>query len=211
MTARTVRLAALALVTLTTTAEAQRRNSPTVARITPYVGYMQFGNYVDGPFGTSVRNAGAPVYGAQLGIDLMPNLAFVGNVGYSASNLEVGVPIIGGFDVGADTKVLLYDAGLQYRMPLGSTLGSQSATPFVEAGAGAMRTEVGVGSLSAKSTNFAFNYGAGVDLQVARSFGLRAAVKDYVGKLDLKDATSFDIGTRRTHNVAFTLGVNVGF
>jgi len=63
MTARTVSLAALALVTLATTAEAQRRSSPSVARITPYVGYMQFGNYVDGPFGTSVRNAGAPLYG----------------------------------------------------------------------------------------------------------------------------------------------------
>jgi hypothetical protein len=211
MTARTVSLAALALVTLATTAEAQRRSSPSVARITPYVGYMQFGNYVDGPFGTSVRNAGAPLYGAQLGIDLMPNLAFVGNVGYSASNLEVGVPIIGGFDVGADTKVLLYDAGLQYRMPLGSTLGSQSTTPFVEAGAGAMRTEVGVGSLSARSTAFAFNYGAGVDLQMARSFGLRAAVKDYVGKLDIGEAAGFDLSTKRTHNVAFTLGVNVGF
>ena len=50
-----------------------------------------------------------------------------------------------------------------------------------------MRTEVAVGSLSAKSTNFAVNYGGGVDLQLGRSLGLRAMVKDYVGKLDLKD------------------------
>lgn len=209
MTARLVSAATLAMLTLATAAAAQRRSSPSVARVTPYVGYMQFGKYVEGPFGTSVRNAGAPVYGAQLGIDLSDNLAFVGNVGYSASNLEVGVPIIGGFNL-ADTKVLLYDAGLQYRLPLAATLGA-GATPFVQAGAGAMRTEVGVGSLKTQSTNLAINYGAGVDLQLGRSFGVRAMAKDYVGKLDLKEATTFDISTRRTHNLAFTVGVNVGF
>ncbi|MCC6316490.1 MAG: outer membrane beta-barrel protein [Gemmatimonadaceae bacterium] len=211
MTARLVSIATLAFVVCASSAEAQRRTSPSIARVTPYAGYMQFGSYVDGPLGTSVRNAGAPVYGAQLGIDLLPNLAFVGNVAYSASNLEVGVPIIGGFDVGADTRVLMYDAGLQYRLPIGETLGRTSAVPFVEAGAGAMRTEVGVGSFDVRSTNLAWNFGGGVDLSLGRSLGVRAMAKDYVGKVDLKDVANLNISSKRTHNVAFTVGLNVGF
>ncbi|MGQ0646199.1 MAG: outer membrane beta-barrel protein [Gemmatimonadaceae bacterium] len=209
MNTRFVSLAVLAYLSLSVSAEAQRRSSPSVARVTPYVGYMSFGSYVDGPLGTSVRNAAAPVYGAQLGVDLTENLAFVGNVGYSASNLEVGVPIIGGFDL-ADTKVLMYDAGLQLRLPVAASLG-MGAVPFVEGGAGAMRTEIGVGSLQTKSTSFAVNYGAGVDLQLGRSLGVRAMAKDYVGKLDLKEATRLDLNTRTTHNWAFTVGLNLGF
>lgn len=208
MTRRTVSLVALALLVAAPAAHAQRR-SPSVARVTPYVGYMQFGNYVDGPLGTSVRNQGAPIYGAQLGIDLTDHFTFVGNVGYSDSNLEVGVPIIGGFDL-ADSKVLLYDAGLQYRLPATATFGT-GAVPFVEAGAGAMRTEIGVGSLRTQSTALAVNYGAGIDVELSRGLTLRAAAKDYIGRLDLKEAARIDLQTKRTHNWAFTAGVSVRF
>ncbi len=208
-----VRLAvvAVAFVTLAAAEAGAQRRSPSVARFTPYVGYMHFGNYVDGPFGTGVRNEGAPIYGAQLGIDLSDNFAFVGNVGYSDSNLEVGLPIVGGLNL-ADAKVLLYDAGLQYRLPTPVSFAS-SASPFVEAGAGAMRTEIGIGSLSTRSTALAVNYGAGVDLQLGRSLTLRAMAKDYVGRLDLKEATRLDLDlqTKRTHNLAFTAGVSVKF
>ncbi len=208
MTARIVRIAALALVAFPFAAEAQRR-SPSIARVTPYVGYMHFGSYVDGPLGTSVRNEGAPIYGAQLGIDLTDNIAFVGHIGYSDSNLEVGLPILGGLNV-ADSKMLLYDAGLQLRLPQVNSLGTGLA-PFVEGGAGAMRTEIGAGSLKTQSTSLAFNYGGGVDLQVSKGIGLRAMAKDYVGRFDLRDATRLDLETRRTHNWAFTVGLNVGF
>ena len=210
MTTRHVRLAVAAVLVVAVSAEAQRR-TPSVARFTPYVGYMHFGNYVDGPFGTGVRNAGAPVYGAQLGIDLSDNFAFVGNVGYSDSNLEVGLPIVGGLDL-ADAKVLLYDAGVQYRLPRTIGLG-EGTVPFVEAGAGAMRTEIGVGSLRTQSTALALNYGAGMDLQLTRGLNLRAMAKDYVGRLDLREATRLDLDlqTKRTHNWAFTAGVSVRF
>jgi Outer membrane protein beta-barrel domain len=210
MITRRVGFTLVALATLAASAEAQRR-TPSVARITPYVGYMHFGNYVDGPFGTGIRNEGAPVYGAQLGIDLSDQFAFVGNVGYSDSNLEVGLPIVGGLNF-ADAKVLLYDAGLQYRLPTPISLGRE-AVPFVEAGAGAMRTEIGVGSLRTQSTAFAANYGAGVDLQLTRGLTLRAMAKDYVGRLDLREATRLDLDlqTKRTHNWAFTAGVSMKF
>lgn len=208
MNIRLVSIASLALAVATLPADAQRPTA-TVARVTPYVGYMQFGNYVDGPLGTSVRNAGAPLYGVQLGFDLTPNVAFVGNVGYSASNLEVGVPILGGLSLGS-SKVLLYDAGLQLRLPSVGALG-RGLAPFIEGGAGAMRTEVAAGPLKTQSTNFAFNYGGGVDLMLTRNLGLRGFVKDYVGKLDLKEPTGFDINTKTTHNWAFSVGLNLGF
>lgn len=207
MKIRLVSLASLALAVAAIPALAQRPVA-TAARVTPYVGYMQFGSYIDGPLGTSVRNAGAPVYGVQLGFDLTPNIAFVGNVGYSSSNLEVGVPILGGLNFGS-SNVMLYDAGLQLRLPSVGSSGGMS--PFVEAGAGAMRTEVTAGPIKTHSTNFAFNYGGGVDLMLTRNLGLRGSVRDYVGKLDLKEPTGFDINTKTTHNWAFSVGLNVGF
>ena len=44
----------------------------------------------------------------------------------------------------------------------------------------------------------------------ARALGVRAAVKDYVGKFDFQEATSFELRNRVSHNVAFTLGLTLG-
>ncbi|HJX87080.1 MAG TPA: hypothetical protein VJ277_05890, partial [Gemmatimonadales bacterium] len=84
--------------------------------ITPYAGYMKFGNMVDGPFGTNVRAAGAPVYGAELQLGLVPGLALVGNVAYAKSDLQIGAPVIGGLSVG-ESSALMYDAGLRLHLP----------------------------------------------------------------------------------------------
>ncbi len=185
-------------------AQAQK---PTVARVTPYVGYMNFGDYIDGPIGTRISNASSAIYGVGLGLDVSPNLALVGNIGYTDSNVRVGLPIIGGVNI-ADSKVLFYDAGLQLRLP-GTSLGA-GLVPFVEAGAGAIRYEVRTGPLTTNATNFAGNFGGGVDLQLSRALGVRAAVKDYVGKFDFQEATSFELRNRVSHNVAFTLGLTLG-
>ena len=185
-------------------AEAQR---PTVARITPYVGYMNFGNYVDGPIGTRISNASSAIYGVGLGLDLSRNVSLVGNIGYTDSNVRVGLPIIGGVNI-ADSKVLLYDGGLEFRLP--STSGGTGIVPWVQVGAGAIRYEVRTGPLTTNATNFAGNFGGGLDLQLNRSVGVRAGVKDYVGKFDFKEATSFDLHNRVSHNVALTLGLTLG-
>jgi hypothetical protein len=200
-------LAATLLVSgvLATRAQAQR---PTVARVTPYVGYMMFGDYVDGPIGTRLSNASAAVYGVGLGLDLSRNVALVGNIGYSDSDVRVGLPIIGGVNI-ADSKVLLYDAGLQFRLPPVSSLGT-GIVPFVEVGAGAIRYEVRTGPLTTNATNFAGNVGGGVDLQLTRALGLRVGIKDYIGKFDFQEATTFDLRSRVSHNVAFTLGATLG-
>ncbi|MEW5915313.1 MAG: outer membrane beta-barrel protein, partial [Gemmatimonadota bacterium] len=150
---------------------------PTVARLTPYAGYMQFGTFVDGPIGTRISNRGTAVLGGELALDIAPNVALVGNIGYADSNIEVGLPIIGGFDI-ADSKVLMYDGALQLRLPMSSSLGS-GITPFVQGGLGAMRYEIRAGSLETKSTNLAANVGAGVDLQLSRNLGVKLMAKDY--------------------------------
>jgi Outer membrane protein beta-barrel domain len=195
-------LTALLLALIPATARAQR---PNVARVTPYVGYLTFGNYADGPIGTRISNESSAMYGVALGLDIAPNLALVGNIGYTDSNVRVGLPVIGGVNI-ADSKVLVYDAGLQLRLPSMRT----GLVPFVEAGAGAMRYEVRSGPLTTNATNFAGNIGAGIDLQLNRNIGVRGAVKDYIGKFDFREATTFELNSRVSHNVAFTLGLTLG-
>lgn len=182
---------------------------PTVARLTPYVGYIQFGTFVDGPIGSRISNQGTAIYGAELGLDVLPNVSLVGNVGYADSNIEVGLPIIGGFSI-ADSKVLLYDAAVQLRLPMTSSVGG-GITPFVQAGAGAMRYDVTAGSFNTKSTNFAANVGGGVDLQLSRNLGVRLMAKDYIGRFDMKEATGLNFSQKRTHNWALTAGISLGF
>jgi outer membrane protein with beta-barrel domain len=188
---------------------AQKKQAPTIVRLTPYVGYMAFGSIASGPLGSQLTNAGAPLYGLQLGIDVTPNVALVGNLGYSDSNIEVGLPIIGGLKV-ADSKAVLYDGGLQLRLPTLSSMGT-GIVPYVEAGAGAIHYEVRGGPVTTRSTNLAVNYGGGLDLQMTRALGLRVMVKDYVGKFDFKEATGLSLNGNTAHNWLFGAGLNLGF
>ena len=41
--------------------------------VTPYAGYMVFGDYLSGPLGTSLHNAPAPIIGVQLGMKIAPD------------------------------------------------------------------------------------------------------------------------------------------
>lgn len=205
----TRRLAALALSAATASTPLVAQRAPTVARLTPYVGYVHFGNFIEGPIGTRLTNQSAAVYGAQLGIDLTPNVALVGNIGYSDSNVQVGIPIIGGLNI-ADSKVVMYDGGLQLRLPATTALGT-GLVPFVEGGVGAMKYEVRTGPLKTNSTNFAVIWGGGVDVQLSRGLGLRGMVKDHMGKFDFNEATSFNINSKYAHNWVYGVGLNLGF
>jgi hypothetical protein len=175
--------------------------------ITPYAGYMRFGNIVNGPLGTGLRNAGAAVYGAELSLGLSRNVALVGNLGYARPNLEVGLPLVGGLSVG-ESSVLLYDAGLRLSVPLES--GGLPITPFVQAGAGGIRQSVRVAPIETRSSNFAYNFGGGVDLALSPRLGLQVMAKDYVGKFDAREATAIGVDTRTTHNWALSAGVRLG-
>jgi hypothetical protein len=198
---------AAAALALTTPLAAQRASGPTFG-LTPYAGYMKFGNIASGPLGTSLRNAGAAVYGAEATLGLTNSIALVGNVAYSEPGLEIGAPILGGVTV-ARSSVLLYDAALRLRVPVGS--GGLPISPFVQAGAGAIRQSFSIDPVSTHATNFAYNVGAGADVGLGSRLGLQLMAKDYIGKFDAQEATSLDVDTKTTHNWAVSAGLRLGF
>ena len=186
---------------------AAQQVKPTVFDVSPYAGYMMFGKLFEGPIGTSVSAGSGPVYGAQMSLTMAKNIALYGNVGYSSSDLKIGLPIIGGLDVGS-SKSLLYDGGVELKVPMQA---ASMVTPFVQGGVGAIRYEVESGFLNTNATNVAYNFGGGVDVKLSPNFGVRLMAKDYLGKFDFKEATSFDLNGKTTNNVALTLGVHFGF
>jgi opacity protein-like surface antigen len=186
---------------------AAQQVKPTVFDVTPYAGYMMFGKLFSGPVGTSISAGSGPVYGAQMSLTMAKNVALYGNVGYSSSDLKIGLPIIGGLDVGS-SKALMYDGGVELKVPMQA---ASVVTPFVQGGIGAIKYEVSSGFLDANATNVAYNFGGGVDVRLTPNFGLRLMAKDYLGKFDFKEATSFDLNSKTTNNVALSVGVKLGF
>lgn len=199
--------AALALVAAPLAAQQPRP----VAEVVPYAGYMMFGDYLKGPLGTSISSANGYMVGAQLGLKLTPQVAIVGNVAHASADLEVGLPVLGGYDVGS-TRAWLYDAGLQLSVPM-RTAGSVGVSPFVQVGAGGIRHDVTAASLlETDATNLAFNAGVGADVMLGQNFGLRLMAKDYIGKFDVEEATSLgSVQGETSHNLAFSVGMKLQF
>lgn len=202
-----VRVFALAAMSAGAASTVEAQNP--AARLTPYVGFLSSGSIASGPLGFEIGNAGAPVYGLQLGINVTPNIAIVGNVGYADSELEAGLPIIGGYGF-ADSKVLMYDGGLQLRFPA-VTGGGTGIVPFVEGGVGAIRNELTVGPVRTTSTNVAFVAGGGLDLQLTNSLGVRLMAKDHMSRFDYGEAIGIPNEGRRAHNWVLGLGLNLGW
>lgn len=209
----TAALAAITALAAAAPAGAQGVTPPSgspLFHVTPYAGYMMYGKFLEGPVGTSLSTKNAPVYGAQVGMQVAPNISLIGNVGYSSSDLQVGVPFLGGVGVGS-TKIWMYDGGLQFDIPM-QQMGSTLIRPFVQVGAGAMHYDVSAANiLDTKATNFAWNAGAGLDVRMSPTMGLTLMAKDYIGKFDFQQATSFDIKGRTAQNWALTAGLKIGF
>lgn len=180
-----------------------------LAEVTPYAGYLVTSSLLDGPRGTSLSSSSGPVYGLQLAVPLGASIAVVGNIASGTSDLRIGLPFVGGLSVGS-TRTLLYDAGLQLGIP-GAARGGRALMPFVQAGVGGVRYDVDVSVVRAKATSLAFNAGLGLDLALGRGFGIRLMAKDYIGKFDFQEATSFDLRGRTAHNWALTAGIRAGF
>jgi Outer membrane protein beta-barrel domain len=187
-------------------------DQPSVFSVTPYVGYVAYGDHFETPSG-EFTNDNAAIYGVQVGIDMTPNLSLVGNFGYSRTNWEFEFTGPAESFAG-DVGVWLYDGNLQLKFPFAAGAGTFS--PFAQAGIGAMRFTADRDDFNADgTTNIAFNAGLGADFNIG-ALGLRAMVKDYISSFkwdefrnandpnDLEDA-----GT--SHNFAFTLGLKLGF
>lgn len=205
--------AALALSAQSADAQRRTRRAPALAptpgpSISPYAGYMMFGDIVDGPLGTTLTNSSGPVYGLQANLPLGSMVSVVGNVAYSEPDLRFGVPILGGVDLGK-SKVWMYDGGLQ--LSAASARGARSITPFIQVGAGGMRYDVQVAGISRTTSNIAFNAGLGADIPLARNLGLRLFAKDYIGKLDVNEASGIDYEAKTSHNVALSAGLKLQF
>ena len=214
MTARLVRAplaAALVAAALAAApAGAQLRPASSVGvELTPYAGYMFFGDYLEGPFGTDVGSANGQVLGAQLGLRLTRNVAIVGNLARAGADLEVGLPIVGGVGVGS-SEVWLYDAGLQFGAGTFGT-GGAGISPFLQVGAGGARHELSGGGLSVDATNFTFNAGIGADVNITPNFGLRLMAKDYIGRFDFDEASGVGGQSDLRHNVAISAGLKLAF
>ena len=206
--------AAVALVSQS--AEAQRRGGrrmPVIddtpaPSVSPYAGYMMFGDIIDGPLGTSLTSSSGPVYGAQANLPLGSTLSIVGNIAYSEPDLRFGVPILGGITFGK-ARVWMYDAGLQFSAP--TRRGERSILPFVQVGAGGMKYDVEVAGINRSASNIAFNAGAGVDVPLAQNLGFRLFAKDYIGKFDVNEAAGIDYEAKTSHNIALSAGLKLQF
>lgn len=206
---------AAALALSAGSAEAQRRTrrmpviDPTPApSVSPYAGYMMFGDIVNGPLGTKLTNSSGAVYGIQGNLPLGSTLSVVGNVGYTEPDLRFGVPILGGITFGK-SQVWMYDAGLQFSAP--TTRGDRAITPFLQVGAGGMHYNVQVAGLNRTASNLAFNAGVGADIPLAQNLGLRLFAKDYIGKFDVNEAAGVDYEAKTSHNIALNAGLKLQF
>lgn len=196
--------AALAVSTITASAGAQ---TGVGAQLTPYAGYLVTGNWYDGPVGTSIATTNAPMIGAQGAIPLTKGVSLVGNLAYASGDLRVGLPLLGGVNVGS-AKTWLYDAGLE----LGGLAGrSTGIAPFVQGGIGGMTNDIKASVFQTRATNVAYTAGVGVDVGVSDALALRIQAKDWIGRFNSEDAIGFRAEGNLAHNWALTAGVKLRF
>jgi hypothetical protein len=206
LSVRFVSTLAASMVTLTPLASAGAQ-AGVGGTVTPYAGYLVTGNWYEGPIGTTLGTTNAPMVGAQGTIPITRGLALVGNLAYASGELRVGLPVLGGVNVGS-TRTWLYDAGLE----LGGLAGrSRGVAPFVQAGVGGMTSDIRNRLLNVQATNLAFTGGVGVDVGLTPAVALRVQAKDWIGRFDAQEAVGFRAQGNLTHNWALTAGVRLGF
>lgn len=173
--------------------------------VAPYVGYMHLGNLISGPLGTSLGAIDGFAFGGRADLALTPNIALVGNLGYTSGDMTFGIPLVGGVTIG-QRSALMYDLGVRYQAPLGSG----RIVPFVEGGLGAMRQKVSTGPISVTATDLAWHAGLGASVQLAPQVALHLIASDYISKFNPGDQAGLDLSTDAIHNFAVTVGVRLG-
>jgi hypothetical protein len=201
---------ALALATFAAPLAAQS-SKPAVFTISPYVGYMNFGDYFETSNNIEFSNENGALYGAQAQLDMGRFVSLYGNFGYTSTKFRFENYFGSGQALNLnDVGVWLYDGGLQLRMPIAQGA-SSGISPFVQAGGGAVRYSSESDDIqSSSSTNAAFNFGGGIDWQVGK-LGIRLMAKDYVTSLDWTEFDNVELDDRKAHNWGFTAGFKIGF
>lgn len=201
---------ALALSTFATPLVAQS-SKPAVFTISPYVGYMNFGDYFETSNNIEFSNENGALYGAQAQLDMGRFFSLYGNFGYTSTKFRFENYFGSGQALNLnDVGVWLYDGGVQLRMPIAQGA-SRGISPFVQAGGGAVRYSSDSDDIqSSSSTNAAFNFGGGIDWQVGK-LGIRLMAKDYVTSLDWTEFDNVELDDRKAHNWGFTAGFKIGF
>lgn len=177
------------------------------ATLTPYAGYLITGNWYDGPVGTSISTTNAPTVGVQGSIPLARGLSLVGNLAYASGDLRIGLPLLGGVNVGRATT-WMYDVGLELGGLGGTTRGF---APFVQGGIGGMTNDISVSVLETRSTSVAYTVGGGLDVGITPGITLRLQAKDYISRFNSEDAVGFRAEGNLAHNLALTAGIRFVF
>ncbi|WP_373067972.1 outer membrane beta-barrel protein [Gemmatimonas sp.] len=196
--------ALLATVLVANTATAQ---AGVGATLTPYGGYLITGNWYDRPIGTSLSTTNAPMVGGQASIPLTKGIALVGNLAYASGDLRIGLPLLGGVNVGT-VKTWLYDAGLELGGLPGKKIG---IAPFVQLGIGGLTNDIKNSLLDVRASNIAYTGGVGLDVGLAERVALRVQAKDWVSRFNSEDAVGFRAEGNLAHNWALTAGVKLTF
>ena len=201
---------ALMALASTTAANAQSRSSDiSISRgsfaVTPFGGYLLSQRFIDGPLGTSLNVASAPMYGVQASLPLAPSASLIGTVAYANGDLEGGLPIVGGITLGESTTAI-FDAAVELRLDNGARF-----VPLIQLGGGATWREVTVQGMSSSTTDFEVSGGIGADFPISNSIALRLMAKDYYGKANFGTIGSFEATTDDLHAVAFTGGLRITF
>jgi opacity protein-like surface antigen len=188
-----------------------------VFSITPYVGYVIFGDFFEAANGLEYTQDNSGIFGAEATLDLGRSLSLVGNFGYSKTNFEFerGGTAPAEIPASADVGLFLYDGSLRFRLPI--TSGASVFSPYAQVGVGAARWSFDTDDFNNKDavTNVAYNVGVGTTWKIG-GIGLRGEVKDYITSLDWErpsDANDWDDLTKKStaHNWAVSLGLTFAF
>lgn len=177
--------------------------------VSPYGGYLISQEFFEGPLNTTLGVNAAPVYGLQGSLPLSPAGSLVGTVGYAAGDLEVGLPILGGIDLG-NSSTWLFDLSVELRGSPGM-LGLGRIVPLAQLGGGAVHRRLSVYGLDAKSTDFTVSAGVGADLPITSNIAIRLLARDYLGKADFGTLGPLVAKTQDIHAVTLSTGLRIGF
>jgi hypothetical protein len=198
---------ASSLLSTVLVASAAKAQAGVGATLTPVAGYMITGNWYDGPIGTSLSTTNAPMVGGQASIPLTKGIALVGSLAYASGDLRIGLPLLGGVNVGT-VQTWLYDAGLE----LGGLPGKQvGIAPFVQIGIGGLTNDIKNTLFDVRASNLAYTGGVGLDVGLTERFALRVQAKDWVSRFNSEDAVGFRAEGDLAHNWALTAGVKLTF